>query len=153
MTNKHVGLLASVVAAFAAAPAWACGPAVNDAQMSVLTASMVAAPILAALLVDRGAFALAAYATNLPRRHRPTALGPMLALVSVVIALSSVGAHDINMAVVGFAFVPLAAAVCGLSFLRSVLIDMKGRTGPQLLRVGAVVGFVALALTRVFFVG
>lgn len=150
MTNKHVGL-ASLVAAFAAAPAMACGPALDEPQFAVLTASMVAAPILAALLVDRGAFALAAYATNMPRCHRPTALGPILALLSVVIALSSVGAHDINLAVVGFAFVPAAAAVCMASFLRSVVIDMKGQVGPRLLRLGAVFGFVALALLRLLW--
>jgi hypothetical protein len=152
MTNKLLVALAPFTA-LVAGPALACGHsavAVNDLQLRILTASMVAAPLLAALLVDRGAFALAAFATGLKRRHRPSALGPVLAMVAVVIALSSVGAHDLNLAVVGFAFVPVAAVVCGLSFLRSVRIDLRGRPGPQLLRVGAFVAFALIALARLF---
>ncbi len=133
-----------------AAPALACGgPAIGEAQMQVLTASMIAAPVLAALLVDRGAFALGAYAMDMKRRHRPTALGPLLALVAVVVAACGGVARDLDLAVVGFGVVPLAALVCFLSFVRSVAIDQRDQPRAQLLRVAAVAAFVAIALLRV----
>ena len=121
----------------------------GDLQLRVLTASVIAAPILAALLVDRGAFALAACVTGLKRRHRPSVVGPLLTVFAISIALTSVAAHDINAAVAGFAVIPVAAAVCAVSFTRSVLIDMRGQTAPRLLRVLAVAGFVAIAMLHV----
>ncbi|MDP2341311.1 MAG: hypothetical protein Q8O67_10150 [Deltaproteobacteria bacterium] len=145
-----LALFSILFSLFWAAPAFACGgPVFGDFQLRVLTLSMVAAPVLAALLVDRGAFALGACALGLQRKHRPTAAGPLLALFAVTIALTSVASRDLNVAVAGFAFVPVAAAVCTLSFVRSVLIDMRGQPRAQLLRVAAVAGFVAIALLRV----
>lgn len=144
-------LLPSMAGLLVAAPALACGgPAVSDFQMRVLTAAMITAPVLAALLVDRGAFALASYALNMKRRHRPTAFGPLLALVAVTVALGSVASRDMDVAVVGFALVPLAALVCGLSFVRSVIIDMRGHRPAQLVRAAAIAAFVTIALVRVF---
>lgn len=141
----------SVVAAsvLAASPALACGgPRLTSLQMSVLVASMATAPILAALLVDRGAFALGAHAMDLQRRHTPTVIGPVLAAIAVVVALGGASVHAVGAATLGFALVPVAAAVCGISFVRSVIIDLRGQLRAQLLRVGAVVAFAALALAR-----
>jgi len=145
MTNKHLVALGSFLAA---APAFACGPRFTDTELHVLSWSMLAAPLLAALLVDRGAFALAAYSMGMKRRHAPSAFGPMVAVAAVAIALLSVGARDVHLAVFGFALIPLAAALCSISLLRSVLIDMRGNTAAVLLRVSAIVLFVALALAN-----
>jgi hypothetical protein len=148
--NTHKLTLA-LLSGFCAAPAFACGgPELGDFQLRVLTASMITAPILAALLVDRGAFALAACALNLKRLHRPSIAGPLLAFVAVVVALGSVAGRDIELAIGGFALVPVAAMICAVSFARSVIVDMRGQAGPQLLRVFAVAAFVAIALLRTF---
>ena len=108
--------------------------------------SMVAAPILAALLVDRGAFALGAVATGMKRRHQPTLLGPFLALVAVFGTVAAVSVSDVDAAVMAFSVIPVAATICGLSFVRSVLIDQRGNRRAQALRVAAVVAFSAVAL-------
>ncbi len=131
----------------AAAPAMACGgPSFTNAQVSVLTLSVFAAPILAALLVDRGAFALGAIALGLKRKHRPTMMGPFLALLAVLGATAAVSRSDIDSAVVAFSVIPVAAAVTGLSFVRSVIIEQRGNRRAQLLRVAAVVLFSGIAL-------
>ena len=107
---------------------------------------MLAAPLLAALLVDRGAFALAAYAMGLKRRHQPSALGPLIAVASVVVAVASFTARDYHLGVVGLALVPFAAGVCSLSLLRSLIIDMRGDNLARAVRVFGIAAFVAAAL-------
>lgn len=135
-----------------ATPAFACGgPRLSSAQMGILMVSMAAAPLLAAFLVDRGAFALAGYAFGLKRKHQPTAVGPVLAVAAVAISLGSMAMHNLDMAVIGFGLVPVAAAICGLSFLRSVIIEQRGNRRAQLLRVGAIFGFGLLAMARFAF--
>lgn len=147
MTNKLPVVLAPLAAVVAGVLAYPRGSdGVGELQLSILVASMVTAPILAALLVDRGAFALAGYALGLKRRHQPSAAGPLLAVAAVVTALFSVSVHDFNLAVVGFAFISIAAVFCAASFVRSVAIDLRGQLAPQALRVAAVVCFVALAV-------
>lgn len=159
MNAKLLAPLASFSTLVGSSGALACGGGVHgaqevprgdigDFQLSLLMAAMIAAPILAALLVDRGAFALAGYANGLKRRHQPSAVGPMLAVVSVVLAVGAVTARDFNLAMVGFAVVPVAAAACAVSFVRSVIIDLRGQPAAQALRVSAVVLFVALAVAR-----
>lgn len=153
--------LAVFGAAFGSAGAFACdgssissSPAPNghitDLQLSILMASMVAAPILAALLVDRGAYTLAAYANGMKRRHLPSAVGPLLAVAAVVVALGAVTARDFNLAIVGFAVVPVAAAACAVSFARSVIVDMAGHRAAQAVRTGAVAVFIALSIARLY---
>lgn len=133
----------------AATPALACGgPAVSNFQMGILVLSMAAAPLLAALLVDRGAFALGGFAFNLKRKHNPTAAGPLLALAAVVISSGSLAMHNLEMAVLGFAVVPVAALVCGLSFVRSVIIEQRGAPRAQLLRIVAIAGFGLIGMVR-----
>jgi hypothetical protein len=145
--NDTIRRLLPVAAVFAASPAFACGgPDVSSTQMGVLMASMLTAPLLAALLVDRGAFALGAYATKMQRKHKPTIIGPVLALLAVFVTLAAVNARDLDLAVTGLAVVPVAAAVCGLSFIRSVIIEQRGQPRAQALRVVAVVLFGALAV-------
>jgi hypothetical protein len=140
-----------VAAVFAAAPAFACGPHLSHAHMSLLQLSMASAPLLAAFLVDRGAFALGAHAADVPRRHRPTVLGPIVAILALAIGLGGAANNHFTIATIGFSLVPVAAVICGLSFVRSVIIDQRGAPRAQLLRVGAVVGFSLLALARMAF--
>ena len=116
--------------------------------MGLLTVSVATAPLLAAFLVDRGAFALGAYAMDLQRRHKPTVYGPLLAFAAIVVSFFGAHARNIELATVGFALIPVAALVCGLSFVRSVAIDLRGQRGAQILRVAAVVGFGVMAMVR-----
>ena len=150
--NDTLRRLLPAVAVVAASPAFACGgPRFTEAQMGLLTLSMATAPLLAAFLVDRGAFALGAHAMDLQRRHKPTIFGPLLAFAAIAVSIFGAQARDIELATVGFAMIPVAAVICGLSFVRSVLIDLRGQRRAQLLRVGAVVGFGAIALARFAF--
>ena len=145
--NDTLRRLLPAVAVVAASPAFACGgPRFTSTQMGLLMASMATAPLLAAFLVDRGAFALGAHAMDLPRRHKPTVVGPLLALVAIVVALAGAQSRQIEVATFGFALIPMATTICGLSFVRSVLIDLRGQRRAQALRVGAVVGFGLLAM-------
>ncbi len=151
LMNDTLRRLLPVAAVFAASPAFACGPHLSQAHMNLLMLSMASAPLLAAFLVDRGAFALGAHAADLQRRHRPTVLGPILAALAVAIGLGGAATGHVTVATVGFGLVPVAAVICGLSFARSVIIDQRGAPRAQLLRVGAVVGFALLALARIAF--
>lgn len=150
MTNvmRRSTLVASVLTAMTvAAPAFACGgPRFSGLQVSALMASMFAAPILAALLVDRGAFALGTMVMGIKRRHAPTLVGPFLALAAILGTLAAVSVSDVDAAVVAFSVIPVAAIVCGLSFVRSVIIEQRGNPRAQALRVAAVVGFSVVAL-------
>ena len=148
--NDTLRRLVPVAAVFAASPAFACGgPRLNSAQMGVLMLSMATAPMLAALLVDRGAFALGAHAVDLERKHKPSIVGPLLAMIAVAVSLTGASMGALGLATVGFTLIPVATVICGLSFMRSVIIDQRGNRRAQTLRVLAVVGFSALALARV----
>jgi hypothetical protein len=143
--NTTLHRLLPVLALFSAAPALACGgPQFTTGQFAVLVVSFFSAPVLAALLVDRGAFALAAHARGLSRKHRPTLLGPILALFAVLVASAGVFANDIDLGFLGAVAVPFAAVVSGLSFVRSVIIEQRGQPRAQALRVAGVVGVSAL---------
>ena len=145
--NDTLRRLTPIAAMVAASPAFACGgPRLSGAQMGVLTVSMLTAPLLAALLVDRGAFSLAAHALGMKRQHRPTAIGPVLALLAVTVAMAGIGSRDVDMAVAALTVVPVAAVVCGLSFVRSVIIEQRGQPRAQALRVAAVALFSSLAI-------
>lgn len=143
--NTTLRRLLPVLALFSAAPALACGgPQLTSGQFTVLVVSLFSAPILAALLVDRGAFALAAHARGLTRRHRPTLLGPVLAVFALLVAAAGVFSNDIDLAFLGAVAVPFAAGVSALSFVRSVIIEQRGQPRAQALRVAGVVGVSAL---------
>ena len=150
--NDTLRRLLPAVAVVAASPAFACGgPRFTETQMGLLMVSMATAPLLAAFLVDRGAFALGAHAMDLQRRHKPTVVGPLLALIAVAVSLAGASSRQIDVATFGFALIPVATMICGLSFVRSVLIDLRGQRRAQALRVGAVVGFGLLAMARLAF--
>lgn len=150
--NTTLRRLLPVLAVFTAAPALACGgPDVSSTQMKLMLLTLVSAPALGALLVDRGAFALAAFSRGLKRKHRPTILGPVLALAALFVAVGGLGTNDVDLAVAGLALVPVATVVCGLSFVRSVIIEQRGQPRAQLLRAGAVVAFSVLALVPFFW--
>jgi len=143
--NTTLHRLLPVLAMFSAAPALACGgPQLSTSQYAVLVVSFLSAPILGALLVDRGAFALAAHARGLRRKHRPTLLGPVLAVFAVLVAIAGVSTNDVELAFLGAVAVPFAAAVSALSFVRSVIIEQRGQRYAQALRVAGVVGVSAL---------
>jgi hypothetical protein len=143
--NTTLHRLLPVLAMLSAAPALACGgPQFTTGQFTVLLAAFFSAPVLAALLVDRGAFALAAHARGVARQHRPTLLGPVLAVFAVLVAVAGVVTNDIDVAFLGAVAVPFAAVVSALSFVRSVIIEQRGQPRAQALRVVGVVGVSAL---------
>ena len=145
--NTMLRRLLPAVSVFAAAPALACGgPDISSTQMGVLMASMVAAPLLAALIVDRGTFTLAGHVRGLTRKHRPTVVGPILAAVSLIVTFFGVTQSDVDLAVAGFALVPVAAAICGMSFIRSVIIEQRGQPKAQALRIAGVIVFSLVAV-------
>jgi ABC-type proline/glycine betaine transport system permease subunit len=80
------------------------------------------------------------------RKHRPTAIGPVLALLAVTVAMTGLGSRNVDMAVAALTVVPVAAVVCGLSFVRSVIIEQRGQPRAQALRVVAVALFSSLAI-------
>ncbi len=144
---NHTALrLLPVAALVTAAPAWACGDDLyfTRSQETMLWLATVSVPIVLVLLVDRGIFALAARARGVARKHRPTWFGPLLACVAGFAIGAAMVRSDIDMALFGAVVVPFATVVCGLSFLRSVLIEQRGHVGAQLLRFGGVVGVAAL---------
>lgn len=142
-THRLVPALALV----AATPAFACGgPSFTTTQAVTFYLALFAAPLLGVLLVDRGAFALAAHARGLARKHRPTALGPILALAAVFVGIAGVFTRDVDLGIVGASIVPVAAIICGLSFVRSVIIEQRGQPRAQLLRAGAVLFVSALTV-------
>jgi molybdopterin biosynthesis enzyme len=69
-----------------------------------------------------------------------------LALAAILGTLAAVSVSDVDAAVVAFSVIPVAAIVCGLSFVRSVIIEQRGNPRAQALRVAAVVGFSVVAL-------
>jgi hypothetical protein len=139
--------LLPVFALFSAAPALACGePHLSTSQYVVLAVSLFSAPILGVLLVDRGAFALAARVRGLRRLHRPSLLGPVLAVFAVLAAITGFTTSNVEVAFLGAVTVPFAAMVSALSFARSVLIEQRGQRSAQALRVAGVVGVSALLL-------
>jgi len=149
--NSTFRRLLPAVSVFAAAPALACGgPVASSALMGVILASMVAAPLLAALIVDRGTFTLAGHMRGLTRKHRPTVFGPILAAVSLIVTFIGVQS-DVDLALTGFALVPVAAAICGMSFIRSVIIEQRGQPEAQALRVAGVIVFSLVGVAPTVF--
>jgi hypothetical protein len=149
---NHTALrLLPVAALVTAAPAWACGePHFTRSQETVLWLAVVSAPLLLVLLVDRGVFALSARASGVARKHRPSWFGPLLACVAGFAIGAAMVRSDIDVAFFGAVVLPFATAVCGLSFLRSVLIEQRGHVGAQLLRVVGVVGVTALLMASLW---
>jgi hypothetical protein len=149
MTKTRATLLLSLALfSLVSLPAAACGGGshLSWEQGAVLKASLLTAPLLAALLVDRGAFALGTYALGLKRRMRLSPVAPLLAVAALFTVGFAMTRSDLDMALAGLALVPLAAAAGTVSFLRSVFIEMRGQPRAQLLRLGAVLAFAVLAL-------
>ena len=145
--NTTLHRLLPVFALFSAAPALACGqPHLSTSQYVVLAAALFSAPVLGVLLVDRGAFALAARVRGLRRLHRPSLLGPVLAGFAVIAACAGFATSNVALAFLGAVTVPFAALASALSFARSVLIEQRGQRSAQALRVAGVVGVSALLL-------
>lgn len=150
MTNKPTLVLLSLLVA---APAFACGgSAFSDSQLRVLMLGALCVPLLAALLVDRGAFALAAATLGLKRLHRASIVGPLLGVSAPLLGFFGAATSNVYLAVAGFALVPAAVVVCAWSFGASVLIELRGNKKAQLLRVLAVVAFAAAAVVHVVHV-
>jgi hypothetical protein len=149
--HHRTPLLVVAVAAFAASPAFACGGMhMSTTEQTVVLGALATAPLLAALLVDRAAFALGATLTGLTRRHRPSIAGPLVAAMALVAGVAALSAGDPRPGFVGLALVPLATVLCSATFARSLAVDMAGSRWPRVLRAASVVVFAVLALARIF---